>query len=396
MDYDVDFSCFDFPSVIWGVLPPAEIIIKVSIVAPLAIFGIIGNVLLICTILGDRSLKSPTNYLIANMSISDLCTLLFSPALVLFHEIFQNYKLGIVGCKVEATIEVSFLITSVITLCFVSYERLTAIAFPMQARLTLHDTKVVIVASWICGLILSSPLAIFKNYTERQWRNFLEAFCSENVNVLPLYWHVIIVALVWIPLVVLIFCYTTIFIKLDQYERVRKRRDHPLTISYKRKFAKTLFIVVVTFFVLRIPFTTFVFMRSYRLQSSEINSVDGIQRIHWYISRYLIFLNCALTPCVYGLTNENFRRAFRRSKCHKYFCMCAPGSISKTVAVYSINHQDPQSHMQEPRTRNPISDKKIFSQGWFKSGKLSKFSTSKNQNAATRSQDRFHTTDAYM
>lgn len=196
-----------------------------------------------------------------------------------------------------------------------SYERLTAIAFPMQARLTFKQTKIVIAASWICGLILSSPLAIFRSYKERQWRNFLEAFCYEDLNILPVYWHILIVALVWIPLGVLVFCYSTIFIKLDQYEKMRKKRIHPLTISYKRKFAKTLFIVLVTFIILRIPFTSIVFMRSNMLQHNEMNQVEGSFQVMWYISRYLIFLNCALTPCVYGITNENFRRAFRKSKC---------------------------------------------------------------------------------
>jgi hypothetical protein len=100
-------------------LPPYQIMIKVGIVLPLTVFGIIGNCLLLMTILGNRNLKSPSNYLIANMALSDLCVLLLSPGLFLFHEIFQSYKLGIIGCRIEATIEVSFLITSVITLCFV-------------------------------------------------------------------------------------------------------------------------------------------------------------------------------------------------------------------------------------------------------------------------------------
>lgn len=264
----------------------------------------------------------------------------------------------------------------------------------MNARLTFHDTKIVIAASWICGMILSSPLAIFRYYIERQWKNFLESFCFENMDVLPLYWHVIIVALVWIPLCVLIFCYTTIFIKLDQYERMRKRRDHPLTRSYKKKFAKTLFIVVVTFFVLRIPFTTYVFMRSHKLKSSEINQVDGMFTTLWYISRYLIFLNCALTPCVYGITNENFRKAFRRSKCYKYLCMCAPKSVSNAMTVYSINH-DLQSHELRSRT-NVAASKKIFSPSWFKSGHLSKFSTAKYQNVSAEAQEKYQATSSHM
>lgn len=116
----MNFTCYDFPFKIWEILPLDEVLIKGGIIAPVAVFGIIGNCILLFTILGDKSLsKSPTNYLISNMALSDLCLLLLSPGLFLFHEIFQSYKLGIVGCKAEGMVEVTLLITSVITLCFV-------------------------------------------------------------------------------------------------------------------------------------------------------------------------------------------------------------------------------------------------------------------------------------
>jgi 7 transmembrane receptor (rhodopsin family) len=113
-----NFSNYDFPFV-WEVIPISEIMLKVGIVSPMALIGIVGNCLLLCTILGNRSLKSPTNYLISNMALSDLLLLLLSPGLFLTHEIFQSYKLGAVGCKLEGVVEIALLITSVITLCFV-------------------------------------------------------------------------------------------------------------------------------------------------------------------------------------------------------------------------------------------------------------------------------------
>lgn len=261
----------------------------------------------------------------------------------------------------------------------------------MQARLNFHQTKIVISASWIVGLILSSPLAIFRNYQERKWKNFLEAFCTENLNVLPLYWHILIVALVWIPLAVLVFCYTTIFIKLDQYERMRRKRDHPLTINYKRKFAVTLFIVVVTFVVLRIPFTMVVVMRSHMLQqTAEVNQIEGSFQIIWYTSRYLIFLNCALTPCVYGCTNENFRRAFRHTKFYKFCCFCTSSRSSTSMVVYTIEPSGKQK--LEPRTPIVGSNKRT----WFKSEKFSKFSTLKNPKVISKSKEKFQSVATFI
>lgn len=90
----LNFSCFDFPFEIWTVLPASEIVAKTFILFPIGVFGIIGNCLLLHVIHSNPSLRSPTNYLISNMAITDLIVLSFCPGLFVFHEIFQSYKLG--------------------------------------------------------------------------------------------------------------------------------------------------------------------------------------------------------------------------------------------------------------------------------------------------------------
>lgn len=49
---------------------------------------------------------------------------------------------------------------------------------------------------------------------ERKWKNFVEKYCVENVTVLPIYWHIILMVLVLCPLVVMIICYSAIFWKV--------------------------------------------------------------------------------------------------------------------------------------------------------------------------------------
>lgn len=326
------------------------------------------------------------------MAMADLCVLAVCPGLFLFHEIFQSYKLGEIGCKAEGMIDVSLLITSVITLCFISYDRLTAIAFPMETRLSFKTAKLVIAGSWIGGIILSAPVAIFRNYQERQWRNFLETFCTEDLNILPLYWHVLVIALVWIPMTVLIFCYSMIFWKLDQYEKLRKKRDNPLQISYKRKFAVTLFIVVLSFVLLRLPFTTLVFIRFNMLQDSEMNQVDASFQMLWYISHYLIFLDCALTPVIYGVTNESFRRAFRQTKFYKICCFCRMSKrTATTIEIFTFGTRN--NYQLEPR--NPIvTNRRLLTANWLMPEKLSKHSSKKN--ATVDSREKFHSTETFI
>lgn len=108
----------------------------------------------------------------------------------------------------------AFLVTAVFNLCAVSYDRLTAIVLPMETRLTVRGARIFMVASWISGFLIATPLAVFRKYGVRRWKNFYEAFCGENQTFLPMYWHVLIAVIVWFPLSVMILCYSAIFWKV--------------------------------------------------------------------------------------------------------------------------------------------------------------------------------------
>lgn len=91
-----------------------------------------------------------------------------------------------------------------------------------------------------------------------------------------------------------------------------------------------LFIVVVIFILLRVPFTAFVFFRTELLKRAEINSFAGSFHILWFASHYLLFLNSAINPLIYGLTNDNFRRAYNQTA--MYRCLCkSDGKIDMVI-----------------------------------------------------------------
>ncbi|XP_037917400.1 neuropeptide Y receptor type 2 isoform X2 [Hermetia illucens] len=318
----IDISKYDFPKDIWEIIPEGELILKVATFVPVVLLGIIGNAILLNIIMRNRALRTPTNLLIANMAAADTLTLVICPAMFMYHDFFQNYKLGGVGCKAEGFLEGSLLITAVLNLCAVSYDRLTAIVLPLETRLTIKGAKFVMIATWLVGFLLAAPLAIYRTYKERQWKNFLETYCFEDTTVLPVYWHVLIAALVWMPLGVMMTCYFAIFYKLDRYERQVLKREHPMSVSYKTKVAKMLFIVVIIFVVLRVPFTALVFIRNQMLQNNFVDQILGSFQVLWYASHYLIFFNAAINPLIYELTNDNFRRAYHQTPF--LFCFYKP------------------------------------------------------------------------
>lgn len=48
----------------------------------------------------------------------------------------------------------------------------------------------------------------------RYWKNFTEMYCKENTTILPKYWYVLITVMVWLPLAIMLICYSAIFYKV--------------------------------------------------------------------------------------------------------------------------------------------------------------------------------------
>lgn len=101
--------------------------------------------------------------------------------------------------------------------------------------------------------------------------------------------------------------------QLDRYEQKVLKRENSISISYKTKVARMLFIVVIIFIILHIPFTALIFIRNQLLKSLVMDQIDGWFYILWYTSHYLLYLNAAVNPIIYGLTNDNFRRAYHQT-----------------------------------------------------------------------------------
>lgn len=78
---------------------------------------------------------------------------------------------------------VTFLLTAVFNMCVVSYDRLTAIVLPMEQRITMRSAKMTMFLTWIVGLTISIPFAIYRNY-KVSFESVLSEFRRMNCAVL--------------------------------------------------------------------------------------------------------------------------------------------------------------------------------------------------------------------
>ncbi|XP_058117188.1 neuropeptide Y receptor type 2-like [Anopheles ziemanni] len=325
-------SLYNYPLELWSTIPESELIVKLCVFVPVIVFGLLGNGILLEVIFSNRTLRTPSHLLIANLVITDFLTLLVCPVFFLTHDFFQNYLLGPIGCKLEGLIEGGLLVTSVLGMCVISYDRLSAVVLSAGTRLKGRGTVAAIGFCWIVGFVMAMPLLLYRHFKVRHWMNLVEMYCYEDRSVLATYWEFLLVMLVWFPLGVMLIAYTLIIVKLDRYERNALRRQHPMVVRYKSRVAKTLYIVLLAFIVVRVPFTIMVFVY-YSIESIEYYQFSESFIFIWWLAKVaFIFLNAAINPLIYGLTNKTFKKALRGSKILQCLCRLPPEEESTGTA----------------------------------------------------------------
>lgn len=91
------------------------------------------------------------------------------------------------------------------------------------------------------------------------------------------------------------------------------KRENSITVSYKKKVARMLFIIVIIFIILHLPFTALIYMRTKLLQNLVMNQLTGGFYLLHCVSHFSLYLNATANPIIYGLTNDNFRRAYHQT-----------------------------------------------------------------------------------
>ncbi|KAL4707885.1 hypothetical protein ACJJTC_010320 [Scirpophaga incertulas] len=340
--FNLDTSQYNFPNFLWHVKPTKEIAIKTTVMLLTGIVGIFFNSIILIILVRNRWLWNASNYLIGNMAFVDLITLIFCPWFMLVRDFYQNYVLKNFGCQFEGFMQATLMLAGVGAVMMVSYDRLAAAALTNDARVTKANVPKLVICTWIASISLSLPWIIKRQYTERQWKNHLEMFCVEDVVILGVYWHLILSLLVWIPLGLMLVTYAAIMWKLEWSARKLSARGSNRTVTKaKRKVIRITGCVLITAIICRLPYTVLIYWRN-RL-NMEINSVVGSYDAMWFVANFLMYMNSAINPLIYGFTNFRFRKAMDRTSGIEYFkfgswcCVCPTKSRNPRRQIITEN-----------------------------------------------------------
>ncbi|XP_028409119.1 octopamine receptor 1-like [Dendronephthya gigantea] len=277
---------------------------------------LIGNSLVCLALIVDRSLRTPANIFLVNMSVGDIFvtgTIIFTDIAYLLH--FPTWRLGSFGNWVYNIGFIALLIIPFSTLVAVTCDRYLSILHPFRyiQLVTKEKAGICVAVIWIYTGIVISLISLFvfqKNVSDSEWQFML-----------PMngYYLGLLLFHTFIPLIIIILLYSRIYTVARRHSRQintlgarfgdKAKGLNVRLMKAHLKATRTILIVVIVLAFSWLPFiVNETVTLSFRYDSCTIKHLSAV-------TNYVTYLNGAVNPFVYSLRHRRFFLVFKKMIC---------------------------------------------------------------------------------
>ena len=308
----------------------------------IVLLGVVGNGLVIIIVRKAPSMHTTTNYLLMNLAVADLLTLLFCPGL--YDYALSGVRLegfwGDLICKLfagNAIVPITINV-AVLTVCTIAVERYLALLKPFRSKLRITEGKVkyVVAVLWLLALLSCIPdiqantydITSSKYPCKRPW-SLDEYFHHKPFIIFTC------VSFGIVSSVILLFCYFEIIRGLYFTKTICAESAATETETgrqAKKQLARLLVWLTIIFVVCSLPFAvyfTFLISADSEFVRDNYNALYILHRI----SRFFLFSNSFFNPLLYALQSSNFQQGFQR------ICEGRGRQLGRSVRETSRNHR---------------------------------------------------------
>ncbi|XP_028270472.1 alpha-1A adrenergic receptor [Parambassis ranga] len=299
------------------------------------VFGIVGNILVILSVVCHRHLRTVTHYFIVNLAVADL---LLSSTVLPFSAIFEildRWVFGRVFCNIWAAVDVLCCTASIMSLCVISVDRYIGVSYPLRypSIVTKRRALLAVMLLWVLSIIISiGPLFGWKEPAPED-----ESICKITEE--PGYAIFSAVGSFYLPLAIILVMYCRVYVvahresqglkeghkteksdservilrihrgnaTVSEDEALRSRTHFAvrlLKFSREKKAAKTLGIVVGCFVLCWLPFFLVLPIGS---MFPAYRPSDTVFKITFWLG----YFNSCINPIIYPCSNQEFKKAFQ-------------------------------------------------------------------------------------
>uniref|UniRef100_A0A0K0DC86 G_PROTEIN_RECEP_F1_2 domain-containing protein n=1 Tax=Angiostrongylus cantonensis TaxID=6313 RepID=A0A0K0DC86_ANGCA len=204
----------------WQSRPPIKHAGLLLIAIP--VVTILGNLLVIVSVLRYRALQTAINFLILGLAIADLLVALFvMPYAVYVHVQRGEWYIGNLMCDIYMASDVACSTASILLLAIISFDRYRAVSRPIQYSRQSQNIRRVLAmigASWIVSLLVASPMVFGVNVRPPDANSYECRFYNAEFSI-----GSSIISFV-IPCILVLFVYVRILITLKKREKAARLR----------------------------------------------------------------------------------------------------------------------------------------------------------------------------
>ncbi|NXH11296.1 NMUR2 protein, partial [Bucco capensis] len=282
------------------------------------VVGVVGNSLVCLVILKHQNMKTPTNYYLFSLAISDLLVLLFGMPLEVY-EMWSNYPFlfGPVGCYLKTALFETVCFASILSVTTVSVERYIAILHPFRAKLESTRKRALrtIVVLWLLSVLFALPNTGIHGIVLQYFPNgTLVPGSATCTVVMPMWIYNCIVQITSLlfyvlPMGVISVLYYLMGLRLKGDKSLEVEE---MTVNVQRpsrkSVTKMLSVLVMVFAICWAPFHVDRLFFSFVVEWTE--PLANVFNLIHVVSGVFFYLSSAVNPIIYNLLSQRFRMAF--------------------------------------------------------------------------------------
>jgi len=198
------------------VLPEVHIslqVLQVTSIVIIIVFGLFGNVCVCFVVFKNCDLWTVPNFLIVNLSISDLFRIIFSLTISCVVLITRKWIGDDMFCQINGFYTLVFLSSSLLCVTLISINRYFIIVRPSQSKeiFSRRNTRMMVGCVWCVGIVTAIPPILGLG---RYDFNPSRATCFIANGSSDSYTSILVIILIGLPCSVTIWCYIRVFVTM--------------------------------------------------------------------------------------------------------------------------------------------------------------------------------------